>query len=89
MKRCIPPKLPASSAAKQRDAEANTSALEQEIDRLVYKLYDLTPDGGGERAAMKLPNADNTVVERDKIVSYLLDYRARGGHATTSHGVSV
>lgn len=38
---------------------------------------------------MKLPNADNTVVERDKIVSYLLDYRARGGHAATGHGLSL
>lgn len=31
-------------AAKQRDAEADTSALEQEIDKLVYALYGLTPD---------------------------------------------
>ncbi|MBA2526100.1 MAG: Eco57I restriction-modification methylase domain-containing protein [Pyrinomonadaceae bacterium] len=31
-------------AAKQRDAEADTSALEGEIDRLVYKLYELTDD---------------------------------------------
>lgn len=44
MKRCISPKLPASSAAKQREAQVDTSALEQEIDRLVYKLYDLTPE---------------------------------------------
>jgi adenine-specific DNA-methyltransferase len=28
-------------AAKQRDAEADVSALEQEIDALVYALYDL------------------------------------------------
>jgi hypothetical protein len=28
--------------AKQRDAEADASALESEIDRLVYALYDLT-----------------------------------------------
>jgi hypothetical protein len=31
-------------AVKQRDVEADTSVLEQEIDRLVYKLYDLTPE---------------------------------------------
>ena len=31
-------------AAKQRDAEADTSALEREIDQLVYGLYDLTPE---------------------------------------------
>ena len=31
-------------AAKQRDAEADTSALEREIDQLVYALYGLTPD---------------------------------------------
>ena len=31
-------------AAKQRDAEADTSALEREIDELVYALYDLTPE---------------------------------------------
>lgn len=31
-------------AAKQRDAEADTSTLEQEIDKLVYALYGLTPD---------------------------------------------
>lgn len=30
-------------AAKQRNPEADTSALEREIDRLVYRLYDLTP----------------------------------------------
>jgi adenine-specific DNA-methyltransferase len=28
--------------AKQRDAEADASALQSEIDRLVYALYDLT-----------------------------------------------
>ena len=28
---------------RQRDSEAGTTALEQQIDRLVYKLYDLTP----------------------------------------------
>jgi type I restriction-modification system DNA methylase subunit len=30
-------------AAKQREAEADTSALEREIDELVYALYGLTP----------------------------------------------
>jgi type I restriction-modification system DNA methylase subunit len=30
-------------AAKRRNLEANTTALEREIDRLVYDLYDLTP----------------------------------------------
>ena len=29
---------------RQRDSEADTAALEQEIDRLVYQLYDLTPE---------------------------------------------
>lgn len=31
-------------AAKQRDAKADTSALEREIDELVYALYGLTPE---------------------------------------------
>jgi type I restriction-modification system DNA methylase subunit len=31
-------------AAKQRDADADTSALEREIDELVYALYGLTPE---------------------------------------------
>ncbi len=31
-------------SAKQRDAEADTSALEHEIDVLVYQLYGLTPE---------------------------------------------
>ena len=31
-------------AAKQRDAEADTRALEREIDELVYALYTLTPE---------------------------------------------
>jgi type I restriction-modification system DNA methylase subunit len=31
-------------AAKQRNPDADVSALEREIDRLVYRLYDLTPD---------------------------------------------
>jgi adenine-specific DNA-methyltransferase len=30
--------------AKQRDAEADTSALEREIDELVYALYGLTSE---------------------------------------------
>jgi hypothetical protein len=30
-------------AAKQRDPEADVSALEWEIDQLVYALYGLTP----------------------------------------------
>ena len=29
---------------KKRNAGADTMALEQEIDRLVYELYDLTPE---------------------------------------------
>ena len=29
---------------KQRDAEADTSALEREIDELVYALYGLTKE---------------------------------------------
>jgi hypothetical protein len=29
---------------KQRDPDADTTVLEQEIDRLVYRLYDLTPE---------------------------------------------
>ena len=31
-------------AAKQRDAGADTSAWEREIDELVYALYGLTPE---------------------------------------------
>ncbi len=31
-------------AAKQREAKADVSALEREIARLVYKLYELTDD---------------------------------------------
>ena len=31
-------------AAKKRDPGADTTALEREIDQLVYKLYDLTPE---------------------------------------------
>ena len=31
-------------AAKQRDAAADVSALEREIDQLVYALYALTPE---------------------------------------------
>jgi hypothetical protein len=29
--------------SKQRDSGADTTSWEREIDRLVYKLYDLTP----------------------------------------------
>ena len=31
-------------AAKPRNAEADVSALEREIDQLVYALYGLTPE---------------------------------------------
>ena len=31
-------------SAKQKDPNADTSALERQIDKMVYKLYDLTPD---------------------------------------------
>ena len=31
-------------SAKQRDAEADVSALERELDDLVYALYALTPE---------------------------------------------
>jgi type II restriction/modification system DNA methylase subunit YeeA len=31
-------------SAKKQNPEADTSKLEREIDRLVYKLYDLTAD---------------------------------------------
>lgn len=31
-------------AAKQRDARADTSEMEHEIDRHVYALYGLTPE---------------------------------------------
>lgn len=31
-------------AAKERDGEADVSALECEIDHLVYELYGLTPE---------------------------------------------
>ncbi|MGE0680663.1 MAG: hypothetical protein AB7P69_07115 [Candidatus Binatia bacterium] len=30
--------------AKRNDPDADTSALEREIDELVYALYDLTPE---------------------------------------------
>ena len=33
-----------SDAARKRDPEADTTAFEREIDRLVYQLYDLTPE---------------------------------------------
>ena len=31
-------------ATRQRDPKADTTALEQEMDRLVYQLYGLTPE---------------------------------------------
>jgi hypothetical protein len=31
-------------AAKWHDPKADTTALEREIDQLVYQLYDLTPE---------------------------------------------
>jgi hypothetical protein len=31
-------------ASKKHDPKADTTALEREIDRLVYRLYDLTPE---------------------------------------------
>ena len=31
-------------AAKQKAPDADTSALEKQIDEMVYKLYDLTPE---------------------------------------------
>ncbi len=31
-------------AAKQKDPSADTSALERQIDKMVYALYDLTPE---------------------------------------------
>ena len=36
--------MPCILAAKARDATADVSALEREIDELVYALYALTPD---------------------------------------------
>ena len=36
--------LPPLRGSKQRDAEADTSVLEREIDELVYALYGLTPE---------------------------------------------
>ena len=29
---------------KQKDPDTDTSALERQIDQMVYKLYDLTPE---------------------------------------------
>ena len=42
--------------AKQRDAKADTSALEREIDKLVYALYGLTPE---EKPSSKPPPNDS------------------------------
>ena len=36
--------MPCILAAKARDATADVSALEREIDALVYALYGLTPE---------------------------------------------
>ena len=36
--------MPPILAAKARDATADVSALEREIDALVYALYALTPE---------------------------------------------
>ena len=36
--------MPRILAAKARDATADVSALEREIDELVYALYALTPE---------------------------------------------
>jgi hypothetical protein len=41
---CVRRVVDRTLAAKQRDAEADTSALEREIDKLVYALYGLTPE---------------------------------------------
>jgi hypothetical protein len=41
---CRAPLVDRLLAAKQRDAEADTSAWEREIDQLVYALYGLTPE---------------------------------------------
>jgi len=30
--------------AKQKDPDTDTSALESQIDQMVYKLYNLTPE---------------------------------------------
>ncbi len=35
---------PSPPFAKGGNKEADTSALEQQIDEMVYKLYDLTPE---------------------------------------------
>ena len=33
-----------NSGGEKADPDADTSALEAEIDKLVYRLYDLTPE---------------------------------------------
>ncbi len=43
-KSIITQKIDAIMSAKQQNPQADTSALEADIDQLVYKLYDLTPD---------------------------------------------
>ena len=62
-------------AAKKKDPDADTSALEREIDQLVYKLYDLTPEeiaivegrGAGERNAPAIQDngSGGALAERD------------------------
>ena len=44
VERVIASKIDAIIAAKKKDSNADTSALESEIDQLVYKLYGLTDD---------------------------------------------
>ena len=44
VERCLSEIVDRIIAAKQRDAGADVSALEREIDQLVYALYGLTPD---------------------------------------------
>lgn len=41
---CISAKVTHILMAKRRDVKADIKILEREIDQLVYKLYDLTPD---------------------------------------------
>ena len=36
-------------AAKKKDPQADTSALEKQIDEMVYALYNLTPSKGSFR----------------------------------------
>ena len=80
-------------SAKQRDRRSGRERVGAGARRV--GVCALRPDprgnqtGGGERAEMKLPNADNTVVERDKIVSYLLNagHPDNGGKAQFFEGL--